>query len=105
MEKFNRAVRRHHINRLKKTRKNYWHYGVPHRQVVVRKWHAIGVIDYGLVSQRGVTEMPPSQLGGVVQHPQSCSCLMGCGNARAYYGRTLAELRWHAMADDQMQEV
>jgi hypothetical protein len=28
----------------------------------------------------------------IVATPQLCSCSMGCGNARAYYGRKLKEI-------------
>ena len=71
MEKFNRAIRRHHVFRLKKNRKNYWGY-----------------------DQRGGPlsnqEMSPQQLGKIVQYPQACSCC-GCGNQRSYEGRPLHE--------------
>lgn len=60
---FNRAERRHHIERLKEARKTYWGYG-----------------------RRGAT-MNPRQLGAVTQHPQSCSCL-GCGNERRHWGNS-----------------
>lgn len=60
---FNRAERRHHIERLKEARKNYWGFGRP-RTI-------------------GPDHMTPKQLGQVVQHPQSCSC-SGCGNDRRH---------------------
>jgi hypothetical protein len=70
MEKFNRAVRRHHIARLKKARRLYWGF---HR---VDKYTGV---------------MTPAQLGMVVQYPQTCSCL-GCGNQRQYVGPKRCEL-------------
>jgi hypothetical protein len=71
MEKFNRAVRRQQIARLKKNRKSYWGYN----------------------KARGMTTdvMSPAQLGRIVQYPQACSC-PGCGNQRKYEGRKLSEL-------------
>lgn len=71
MQKFNRAVRRHHIARLKDSRKSYWGYN--------RTW-----------GQTGNEGMSSKQLGKVVQNPQQCSC-MGCGNQRKYEGRPLNE--------------
>ena len=71
MEKFNRAVRRHHIARLKAKRKFYWGYN--------RSW--------GQVANEA---MSPKQLGRIVQYPQACSCC-GCGNQRRYEGRPLNE--------------
>lgn len=73
MEKFNRAERRAQTARLKAKRKLYWGYG--------RSWGA-----------EPPEQMRPDQLGKVVQNPQACSCLMGCGNARKFYGRTLKEI-------------
>ena len=64
MEKFNRAVRRHHIARLKAKRKSYWGF-------------ALG---YGTESP---VRMSPRQLGCVVQNPACCSCAM-CGNPRRF---------------------
>ena len=66
MEKFNRAVRRHHSARLKCNRKTYW---------------------YGEYSA-----LTPRHLGKVLHTPQLCSLDLCCGNARAAYGRTLPEL-------------
>ncbi len=74
MDKFSRAVRRHHVERLKQTRKGYWGYDRP-RTV-------------------GPAEMCAKALGKVVQYPASCSCTM-CGNSRKWFGqRTTQELRW-----------
>ena len=64
MEKFNRAERRHQTARLKNKRKHY----------------------------HGFDVMTPLQLGAIVTTPQACSCIMGCGNARRFYGRTLKEV-------------
>jgi len=60
-----RAIRRSHIDRLKKNRKNYWNKG----------------ISYG---REGISIMSPKQLGQVVQYPQACSCPM-CGNPRKHF--------------------
>lgn len=65
MERFNRAVRRHQVARLKQKRKNYWGYGRA----------------YG----RETEVMNPAQLGKVVQYPHPCSCWM-CRNNRELYG-------------------
>lgn len=63
-----RAVRRHHIARLKKVRKNYW--GYPTRWATPR--------DQAPVAPE---EMHAKALGKVVQYPQACSCA-GCCNVR-----------------------
>lgn len=75
MEKFNRAVRRHHIDRLKQKRKFYWGY------YRTNNWW----------SEPPNAVMAPDQLGKVVQYPQACSC-SGCGNQRKYQGRPAKEL-------------
>ena len=54
----NRAIRRHHIARLKNNRKSYWGY-----------------------DRRRDGQMDAKQLGKVVQYPTPCSCTM-CGNPR-----------------------
>lgn len=63
-----RALRRQHIVRLKRNRKNYW--GFPNR------WAAH-------YSEPPVAPVPmsPEQLGKVVQYPKICSCA-GCCNVR-----------------------
>lgn len=61
MERFNRAVRRHHVARLKAKRKNYWGYRY---------------LDDSMSAKR---------LGMIVQTPCNCSCDM-CGNPRKFYG-------------------
>jgi hypothetical protein len=53
---FDRAERRHHIERLKEARKSYGWRKEP---------------------------LTPRQLGAMVQHPQMCSC-SGCGNPRRH---------------------
>lgn len=89
MEKFCRAVRRHHIKRLKKARANYWGYGWRDQQMDAR------------------------QLGRLVQSPQACSCA-GCGNARrnpwtGLFGSegkyTLDEQRGFANYREQLDET
>jgi hypothetical protein len=84
MRTTNRAIRRHHIARLKKTRKHYWHY--PDR--------FSGLPDEPPGPPQ---EMDEKQLGRVVQYPQICSCA-GCCNVRrapnmsdGHHGRTLPE--------------
>lgn len=85
MEKFNRAVRRHHAARLKKARKFYWGYGKSQGR------------------EAGQT-MPARQLGRVVQYPQACSCPM-CGNQRAIEGLTRKELGDEATLDEGLCEL
>ena len=60
MDIYNRAVRRHHVSRLKYNRKIYWGHG--------RCSYSSG-------------PMTPKQQGKVVQYPAVCSCTM-CGNPR-----------------------
>ena len=68
MEKHNRAVRRHHVERLKKNRKNYWGYG------------------YGRTG-----ELSKRQLGIIVTTPEVCACWM-CNRPRKAFGRPLKEV-------------
>lgn len=68
MREGNRAIRRFHVARLKKKRKNYW--GYPTR------WSR----PYDALPSAPV-EMDKQQLGKVVQYPQACSCA-GCCNVR-----------------------
>ena len=89
MERFNRAVRRHHIARLKQKRKHYWGYG---RRV-----------------EHGESSMNAMQLGKVVQYPQVCSC-GGCGNARRWpwmneAEHTLQERRYFDQYREQLDEL
>lgn len=84
MEKFNRAVRRHHVKRLKRKRQFYW-FGTRTLADSLR-WQGDSYIGVS-----GVMRLSPKALGMVVQSPQSCSC-PSCGNARRYEGRTRSEL-------------
>lgn len=72
MEKHNRAVRRHHVDRLKKNRKNYWGYGYGRT---------------GNLSER--------QLGIIVTTPEVCACWM-CNRPRKAFGRPLKEVAFDA---------
>lgn len=65
MEKFNRAVRRHHVQRLKANRQSYWGYPQYAAQGGARK------------------AMSVKALGSVVDTPTPCSCAM-CGNPRRF---------------------
>ena len=56
------AQRRHHTRRLKRNRKNYWH------------WN----------------EKTPGELGVLVNTPHPCSC-RSCGNQRKWEGETKQE--------------
>lgn len=67
-----RAVRRHHIARLKKGRKHYW--GYPNRWAYKRD-------ELPCAPQ----EMDARQLGKVVQYPKACSCGVCCNVRRAPY--------------------
>ena len=72
MEKFNRAVRRHHAKRLKKTRRNYW-----------------GV--YRLRNDLSEKEIERF-LGKVITTPVPCACTK-CNVPRRLFGKSFAELR------------
>lgn len=75
-----RAIRRHHIARLKKTRKHYF---------TVNWWPE---------------EFMARRLGIVVQYPKMCSCI-GCGNARKWFGyRTIDELRGFDKMEDGIDD-
>ena len=67
MRKFDRATRRHQINRLKVKRKKYW--------------------------GRKFGKVTPKDLGVLVSTPKPCSCFMCC-NRRKYEGITLQEFRF-----------
>ncbi len=84
MEKFNRAVRIHHLKRLKKARANYW--GYPR-----------------IIGGKDIERMPPRQVGIVVQTPRVTQC-MCCSNPRWYLGKTLAEASFDALADIEIQD-
>ncbi len=74
MKDFSRAIRLHHIERLKHNRKNY--YG--HHRV------------YG---KEGITHMSAKELNRVVFTPALCSCPK-CGNPRKFFGElTIQERR------------
>lgn len=62
MEKFNRAVRRHHLARLKKARARYWGRGY--------SWNR--------------SELTSKQSGMVVSTPAPCSCWMCCNPRRSW---------------------
>ena len=64
-----RAIRRHHRERLKKARRNYWCY------------HYLN------------NPMSEAQLSVATGTPHPCSCL-GCGNQRRYDGPTRQERRF-----------
>jgi len=103
MKDMQRQIRRAHVKRLKQKRKFYWGYGKPHYQCHLI-WVSSKEIYYKLISKRGITEMDAKQANKVAQNSQLCSC-MGCGNGRRYFGKTLSELSWNALADDQMKEL
>lgn len=65
-----RALRRHHIERLKRNRKNYW--GFPER---VAGRHGEAPVSLEPMSEK--------QLGKVVQYPKDCSCGVCCNVRRA----------------------
>lgn len=77
-----RAIRRHHYERLKKNRKDYW----------------------GYARDEKPGGMPPRILGMVAQTPAACSCWM-CNRPRKIFGDlTLQEQRqmqplFHEAAD------
>lgn len=71
-----RAVRRHHVARLKKSRASYW--SARHKP------------------------NSPEQLGKLVQTPAICSCPM-CGNPRKY--RDLATHQEQAMLQEGLHRV
>lgn len=61
---FSRAIRRHHVERIKKKRNKYW------------SWD----------------DKDPRRLGMLVHTPAMCSCWM-CGNERKYFkNRTVDEI-------------
>lgn len=74
MEKFNRAVRRHHVERLKKARKLYWY-------PASLEW------SYPLKKIEG---LDPKRLGKVVSTPKACSCWL-CNRPRKVFGLTIKE--------------
>lgn len=94
MEKFNRAVRRHHVARIKHNRKHYWGYPNRHRQ---RRDEL----------PQSPVEMEPRILGKVLRTPQLCSC-WACGNQRHNTGGwtpTINERRWLDQYREQVAET
>ncbi len=72
MEKFNRAIRRHHAKRLKKARCKYWG--------VYRNFKEMSEIELGRF------------FGKVLNAPCACSCWM-CNRPRKRFGKPFAEIR------------
>jgi len=96
MRQTNRAERRHHVQRLKRNRRNYW--GYPR--------YTRSVLDFPPVPDE---PMPPRALGQVVHTPQCCSC-SGCGNPRRhswFKGEmlTLQERRSLIQYREQLEEI
>ena len=84
MEKdYSRALRRHHIARLKKTRSKY----------VVYNWWPL---DEHIQARR---------LGQLTQYPTACSCHM-CGNPRKWFKhRTIHELQDFDRLQDGLKDI
>jgi hypothetical protein len=96
MRTTNRAIRRHHVQRLKHKRKSYW--GYPR--------YTRSVLDFPPVPDE---QMPPRVLGQVVHTAQCCSC-SGCGNPRRHSWfkaemRTVQERRWLIQYREQLDEL
>lgn len=87
MEKFNRAVRRQQISRLKKKRQFYWGYGAPKYQTRINPLTR----EYEFAPVKGFQEPSIIQWARLVNNPAACSC-MGCGNSRRYFGKSLKEI-------------
>lgn len=68
MEKHNRAVRRHHVKRLKKARAHYW----------------------GRSRQEPLTER---QMGILIGTPEKCSRCWMCNRPRQTFGKPFADIR------------
>jgi len=100
-----RSIRRFHVERLKKKRKNYWGYGKPKHQVKHLVFISFGKWENQLNQQRGVTEMDAKQIARVVKDPQSCSCRGCSGNyERRYFGRrSIKELSFLALAQSEVE--
>lgn len=81
-----RALRRHHIQRLKRVRKHYWGFGR----------------HYGT---EGHSKMDARQLGKVVQNPHPCSCAMCCNVRRIHGDLTRAEIRYSINYREQLDEA
>jgi len=70
MRNSSRAERRHHVQRLKRNRRNYWSYPRGHNYAS----------DGSPLAPEAITD---KHLGMVVHTPQLCSC-PGCGNSRRH---------------------
>jgi hypothetical protein len=95
MRQSTRAERRHHVQRLKHNRRNYW--GYPNR-------YRVSPLDSPPLPP---VEMDERSLGQVVHTPQLCSCY-GCGNTRHNTGGwtpTIQELRWFEQYREQVEEA
>lgn len=66
MKDYSRAIRRHHVQRLKAKRKGYY-------------------AQYRVYGEEGITHMTPNRLGQVVNTAANCSCPV-CGNPRKHFG-------------------
>jgi hypothetical protein len=89
-----RAERRHHVQRLKRSRRHYW--GYPNRFTTAYPDLPVAPV-----------EMDAKRLGMLVATPQLCSCL-GCGNARhntAGWTPTIQERRWFVQYREQIEEA
>lgn len=75
MKDSSRAIRRHHVARLKNNRKNY--YGTNR-----------------VYGTEGITQMTPDRLGKVSQYPKDCSCPM-CGNPRKHFSEITCKEKIH----------
>jgi hypothetical protein len=98
MDKFDRATRRHHVQRLKKARRYYWGFGRSSYR------HNGSAIDRAPSPPKG---MDDRLLGKILNTPQLCSCL-GCGNQRhntAGWTPTLQEQRWAVQYREQLEEA
>lgn len=85
--RISRALRRHHVARLKVKRQRFWG-RLP--------LHATSDTIYRAA-------WTPKSLGAVVQYPAYCSCPM-CGNPRNHFGhRSMQELIWlQESVEDQL---
>ena len=78
------AIRRHHIARLKKKRKNYWGRDIP---------------------RNTMEPLTPRQLNMVVRYPKLCGCFMCSSKKKKSLGyRSFYEVRTNATSESEMQE-
>src|ERR1035437_10473745 len=75
IKNLSRALRRHHIERLKIKRKNYWGYGT----------------SFG---REGISHPTQRQLGTLVQNPAVCSEYC-CGNPRKHFNEITCKEKLH----------